>query len=329
MTGFAESLIATTGLVRDVFVQRGAQNLSGTTVDVTIESINLDHTFPLISLKSNATGANAALVKAELIDSETLRLSRQDSTNSVDVEWQVIQNLNWEVQKVTGSTASNSFTGAINAVDPTECFIAVSGDTTETGTTTRSTAFANFVDTTTVEVFRNTTTSNFSAVAYVVSIPGAFVQRNQLVNMSSLSIVETITAVDLSRSFLFVKSQTVLNAAQTSLVRGSLTATTSATFERISTSGTAIFSYQVVELPEANVQQITIATDGSNSAIRTIDSVDLTRSFVTISNRGNDTTLGDQFLHQVNAQIVSPTEVQVQRSVSTNSTGYVFFAIEV
>lgn len=295
------------------FVQTGQVTLSGATVDVTIESVDLAHTFPIVNINTGETVSNNALVSADLVDATTLRLTRSGTTGDVLVAWQVVQNRSWSVQRVEGSSTGLAATDTISAVNVDESFIVVSNATTTTSGAPSSQVFGRFLNSTNVELFRNSTDGDFDAIGYVVSVPGANVQRD-VTSFSGRSEDVTISSVDLDRTFVIGRTQGIRTDPRASLCTGNITTSTNLLVRRNNTTGTGVFAWQVVELPAADVINSQSSSDTEIVTNFGFDPVPIRNAFIFLTESSNSSTGNTVFQHCLVPSLISQNQATYTRN---------------
>ena len=156
---------------------------------------------------------------------------------------------------------------------------------------------------------------------------GASVQRGTTSFATTNATLNVpITAVNLSESFVLVSVATAQsgNPGRSTderwTIRARLTSTTNLELSRNET-GTAITVYwQVVSLSGASVQRgLTSIAAGAASATATISSVNLTNTFLLLTQQGAGASNGIESEYMVRGRITSDTQLTIDRISTTNS----------
>lgn len=189
--------------------------VSSTLDNIAINSVDLAHTFPLLTWTTLATGSpsQTSMAAARISSFNNVGL-RWESTDIDVLELQVIENPNWDVTKYEDNMATGDFnenTG-ISAINIGETWLVPFAypDTGESGTlNSEDMCTFNFSTTTSIEaVGEASRTFDLKLIYYVIESNGKFsVQgvEDTIINGQTTETA-TINAVDTAKSCIFPKS---------------------------------------------------------------------------------------------------------------------------
>ena len=312
-------------------VQRGTVELSGTSTDITISAVDLAHAFVLVDVVNSSTtsGARQSLVHGSLTNTTTLRLERDRSTGTRTVHWQVVEAPQWSVQAVDFASTGASVSESITSVTLGETFVVVSGRSDSANDLNRQEVRASLASATSLTLTRDDPAGTMTGTAYVVSVPGAAVQRGTTtIAASSVSAVVSLSSVNLTRSFVVLSQYCDATATETiggQRCRARLTSATELALNRRTSSvGTVTASWFVVQLPESGVVRSASGSINPSATVDvTITAVATAATFTTITATGDfgqDRTYPATLTSSTNVRLVNPAGFP---------SPYSFFAVEV
>jgi hypothetical protein len=322
-------------------VQSGSATLDvGTaSTDVTITAVSLSRAFALTTVRT-PTVETPSVVSADLTTTTNLRLERGSSSVSVVVEWMVVEFAAGAgtVTKYTGSwntTATTSVT--VSSVTLAESFVVVSSRSTGNSNIGAFIAVGYLSSATNLALRRfDTSATDTSYAAYVVSVPGASVQQGETtIALGANTRNVTLSAVDLTRTFALVSRFSALpEPGQTGRsiaiqgVRGRLSGTTNLQLTRggSSTTNSVYVSYAVVQMPVgATVQQQTetgFTTATKTSTLSTAVTLSKAVIFPGGSVEGPSTANNSNFLQGYNTlKLTSTTVLESQANTAPETSG--------
>lgn len=296
---------------------------SGHTQNITLnETVDLDETFVIISQWgcSGSSNADRNHVQAHFTDEDTLQLRRHNPFGTLDVKVYVIEVPGAQVQHVVDhDVMGTTDTVTIDSVDLSRTFVM---------TSSRINHFENWGathnvrgvldDATTLRLQRSASDNTATASSCVVQMPDGVAVQSGETTISGLSEDETLTAVDLSRSFVVMRGSTPdpgdfsgVNRRR-GWVSGRFPDNETLRLERGSSSGDATYAWYVVEWPGVDVSHHSLALEGTNLVDQeTIDNA--SNSFVVGAFRTSDTSALDS---QVRPQMFldDATTLEVSRA---------------
>lgn len=232
----------------------------------------------------------------------------------------IVEQLNVSYAGVTSLDVALSRT-----YDLTSTFLLVSH--TQTDFARSSTITARFLNASTVRLESATTDTLATVTLYIVSIPGCVVQE-VTGTITGTSLTSTISAVDLSRTFVtgnFRADGGGFGQANQLFTVFDLPTSTSVSAARLSSADNAFFVAYVVQLPVGcSVERVpfTIFTFDGGAKNVTISSVNLATSFIAVTAHANSANIDD---NMVRAQFNSATQIRLQSgSSSVNRPGVAF-----
>ncbi len=190
-----------------VTVQRGTMTMTGTVTNIGLSPVDLAHSFPVIT-SSNATAniEEECLVGAEITSSNNLQL-RSAAINTTRVEWQVIENMDWDVSKYVDSmVASDTFEGTpISPVSLSDTFFVLSTASTGFGSINGNQITRHYFNgTTQLAAFRPQTGGfDYQFIYYVVDTNGQVSVQHEdtdQINNGSDNNSTVISSVDVSKA---------------------------------------------------------------------------------------------------------------------------------
>lgn len=298
-----------------VSVQRGLRSLTTaeTTVNVTLPTaVDLTKSFVLVSVAPNTTSQTTDerwTVRSRLTTSTNLELSRNESGIAVDVYWQVVQMDGASVQRNLRTLASGAASGTstITSVSTSNSFLIMSyrGAAAVNGIESQYMARGTITNGTTLTFNRVSTTNSVDIAWEVVSMSdGTTVQTGarSTTATGNTTLDQTITAVDTSKSFVYLSAQGGSGTATANLDEASWTGTlTSSTNLRLQRGGSGTNG-------TVNWQVIRFAIDPNTP----------TKLAVTSVNGGSNPSAGVGFAVIVQAQNAggTPTNVTANTGVS-------------
>jgi hypothetical protein len=267
-----------------VNVQSGRANLTGTSLDITLDEVVQENTWVRLTTRIGAN-ADAHDVTGRIIDSTTLRLQRESDAGTNDVAWFVVEDSEATVQRgeFAFPSGSNDETISISTVDLSKSFIAITVRS-EGGNMNIGYVTAVFDDDSTIRLRRQATGHIVHVSWEVVTISDATVQSGYT-ELSGTSVDESITAVDLAHSFILAHRSADAQNLHRSHARSRFGSSSQVAIDRGNADGSMFIGWFVVECDRYTVQR----ADSGNTTITPvnipIDPVDLTQSWLTSSSR--------------------------------------------
>lgn len=307
-----------------VKVQSGNTSLGGTSIDVTIEAVNLTHAWVRMTSRVDAD-AGSHDVSAVLIDSTTLRLMREASSGTVEISWFVIEDSEATVIRGQKTFSGLTDTVTISAVDLSKSFISITNRST--GSPMNSGYVnASFTNNTTIRLEREDSTGDSIVEWQVITISNATVQAG-LTTVTGTSATPSISVVDLVSSFLILHRSSDGENLHRSHIQGRITTTTQVALSRQDSTGQCTVGWFVVSCPRYRVQVADSGNTSTQNVDTTIQSVDLTRSFLTTSweNSGPGTLNNNG---RARVRFLNDTTVRREKQATRQNTWANTFAIE-
>lgn len=319
-------------------VQRGSLNLtSATSGTITISAVDTAHSF--IIAKTHATSSTTAInasvsVRFTTTGSSVTSLSwvKGGTATDVTLEWQVVSSPDIDVQHfyATLTNGNDTLNQAISTVDTSKTFILGTVDTAvNNASPQRYIPNYDITSTTNARITRFVTNDDINIAFHVVEFTDSTtVQRisgNIPNNQTTFS--PTITAVDLSRSFI-VGHYSPTNAQNANAAMYSFASTTQVDVVRTGTSGTMPVVGFVVELPSGFVTQSHAISAVSNPTAQAITAVSSTANAFTLATNtatGTGSNLDRRF---ITTSLTSTTNVNVHLGDTTDNVDAVLFVVD-
>lgn len=196
-----------------VNVQRGASTLASNPDNITISSVNTANTFPIISWSNSGTipSEDDACI-AQITSNTNLKLERASGISTIEIQYQVIENTDWDVTEYTFSldTSTSSTKETITAVDMTETFIFMTGKLPGANNINgEEVPIYDLFSTTQLEIFRDNPSFAWDMVAYVIETNGKVSVQHENNDVSGASDTPTISSVNTAKSI--IKNNCVLS----------------------------------------------------------------------------------------------------------------------
>ena len=291
------SYIFSPGIASAMIVQHGTSTISinSRTVEITLDTpVQVGQSFPMVTCAANFNSPSRVFCRSSLITEvdgkyTQLEVYRGSSGNTaVEVSWQVIENTNFTVQTGTTTIQTATVNIAINEVDLDSAFVLVSAGN-NSGHAYNGPIKAKFNSSTEINVSKGNYGSGIYAYTrwYVVEWANSSVQSGNVTLSGASFVNDTISEVDLDKSFLihsFLTNQT--NYPARVFVMGQFASSTSVQFTKDSTSGTNDVSYFVVTHDDISTQRGILEVIGT-TATATISSVETSTTFLPMPSMGN------------------------------------------
>ena len=316
-------------------VQSGRAEVVGSTLDIPINTVDSSHAFALISYgtgyANSNINANRTMVRGYLLDSDTVRIQRQNSSNSTWVSWQVVECVGNEFTAYHGTGTFTSGQGSVasgigGTVDPGNAIAFVSADSNSSSRSTYNEALltANVETATTVRIQR--ADSGSSSVNYNWTVVDFDPNKVDSVQHGTISFSAprennaasaSINAVNPASSILLFQSRSTQNGLAYSAVAGRLVGGDSVEFyQHTGSSGTRTVEYSVIDFGTgASAQRGQIDNAGNSSwatANATLTPVDPSRTLIfhSMTCNGTGTAYPRAFSTSV---LTSSNNMQIQR----------------
>lgn len=263
----------------NVSVQSGIENLGGTSVDISIDEINLENSWVVVFPRHN-TSAQSHDVTGTLINSNTLRLEREADAGTNNISWFVIEDSNATVQRgvFEMNSSSDDDTISIDEVDLTKSFISISVRSTSGGMNIGYVT-STFETSSSLRFRRQQTGASVFISWQVVTINDAIVQSGfETVSGGSLNV--NIDSVNLENSFLVMQRSAEEQNLNRSHLRGSFNNNSQINFSRNNQSDTMQVSWFVVSCDRYSVQEVNSGSTNNETVNISINQVDLNKSFI-------------------------------------------------
>jgi len=256
-------------------VQSGRVQVTGATLDVSINAVDINHAFVLLSYgtgyNNGNTNANQVMVHGDLLDSDTLRLYRGSSGNSSWVSYQVIECVGGEFTAYRGTGSFANGDGAASlalgaTVNPSDCLALVYAESNSNSRSYFSEAHLTaYVDSSsTVRIERADTGS--SSVDYNWTVVEFDTSKIDSIESGSLSFssprnnsraTASIGAVNPATSLLLFQSRTTRNGLAYTAVAGQLNGAGDAVefYQHTGSSGTRTVEYTVIDFGAGSAAQ--------------------------------------------------------------------------
>lgn len=221
-------------------VQRGSETIpsADSSLSVTLDSINLEKSFVIVysrTANSGFTGDERRTVMAELTDSTTLELSRNETGEEVYVEWQVIELNSTKVQSGTTTLSGTSTSTSISSVSESSTFLIFNTKASSDvdGYENRYYVGGTITDSSTITFSRGSNNGSVDISWFAVEmLDSTNIQKGSVSSSNQTTFTSTLsTSVDTSKTMILV-SNTVGNSNTSSQDSG--------TFSSIFNSSTEI-----------------------------------------------------------------------------------------
>lgn len=196
-------------------VQRGSVQTgmsASKPVNVPISAVNTAKAFPIISTRIDGTTANPEYAnRAKITSSVNLEIDADGTTaDDMEVEWQVVENTDWDVQQFDVSLAGTTVSQAVTAVPLADSYLAASGEFSSTLTGSRTPYIENNT-TTSVFFSRTSSTGTWIISLYLIDTKGDFSTQHvqNVIPANQEGHTETLTMINMDRAF--IKTGTPLN----------------------------------------------------------------------------------------------------------------------
>ncbi|HEU4341099.1 MAG TPA: hypothetical protein VFU31_05965, partial [Candidatus Binatia bacterium] len=291
--------------VSGVSVQRGVRFLtsSETSANVTLPvAVDLSRSFVFVSVAPNSSSSNRDerwTIRSQLTSSTNLELSRNESGFSLDVYWQVVQMEGASVQRglTTIPSGAASATVSLSSVDTSKSFLITSFRAAArlNGIESKYTARGAITNSTTLSFNRVSSSDSVDIAWEVVTLnDGTTVQRgtSSTSATSNTTLDQTISSVDLNRSFAYISVQGGSGNSASNLDEvawtAALTSATNLRLQRLGTGTHGTINWEVIQFATA-------------------PPVIPTKLAITTVNGGNNPSAGIGFAAVVQAQDASGT----------------------
>ncbi len=266
-------------------VQFGRAEVVGSTLDIPINTVDLNHAFALISYgtgyANSNINANRTMVRGYLLDSDTVRIQRQSSSNSTWVSWQVVECVGSEFRTYHGSGTFTNGQGSVassigGTVNRNSSVVFVSADSNSNSRSSYNEALltAAVESSTTVRIQRADSSS--SSVDYNWTVVDFDSSKIDSVQHGTISFsaprqdnpaAATINAVNPASSILLFQSRSTRNGLAYSAVAGRLVGTSIVEFyQHTGSSGTRTVEYYVIDFGTGSSAQRGQINNASNSS---------------------------------------------------------------
>jgi len=189
-----------------VTVQRGVRYMNSTTENISISSVDLSKSFPIITwLNLGTQFSTEDAMQAYISSSTNLELKAYGAGGTVEVQWQVIEYDNASVQVVHDHIVNSDNTNAtISAVNLDKTFYVGSWGSSLAPTGTHNMPSWFLTSTTNLQFYRfDPSTNVVRATVYIISTDDVNVQRGEFpINSGNYSNDHVLTAVNLDRTLL-------------------------------------------------------------------------------------------------------------------------------
>lgn len=319
-------------------VQRGSLGLSSNTSGtISISAVDTSNSFIIARTRAtSSTNANnvSVSVRFTTTGSSVSSLSWVRGSNATDVtlEWQVITSPDISVQHfystlTNGNTILNT---TISTVDQSKTFILGTVDTAvNNASPQRYIPIFDVTSTTNARVSRFVTNDDINVAFHVVEFTDSTTVQKVSGNIPNAqsTLSPTITAVDLSRSFI-VGHYSPTNAQNANAAMFSFGSTTQVDVVRTGTSGTMPVLGFVVQLPSGSSVQSHSISAVSNPTAQAITAVSATTNAFTIATNtvtGTGSNLDRRF---ITTNLTTSTNVNVHLGDTTDNVDAVLFVVD-
>ncbi|MCP5481479.1 MAG: hypothetical protein H7A21_08615 [Spirochaetales bacterium] len=172
--------------------------------------------------------------------------------------------------------------------------------------------------------------NNVQVVYYVVEFAsGASVQRGEQNGIAGLTQNIALSTVDTTKSFAIIQAQStdnVNNIDEQLTFTADINGPTNLLLTRNEAGATPNVAWQVVQLDGATVQSGSTTISGVTSASPAITTVDVSKSFLILSNRGAAASNGNDTQMVVRGRL-STTSIALNRGDATNSVHVHYYVV--
>lgn len=249
-------------------VERGWKVQSGTGVIssgssytlVNIEPVNLSKSFLLVSFGGGVNTnqpEEQVLVSGKFESSSQLRFERVDTTNPANFAWYVIEALGEQISVQSGTTQFASTETQIdvpinNVGNASKCVVFLSRRSTGIDRTQYNKAFVTgeLTSTTNLRLKREGTGTTVTVEWFVVKFNDeTIIQTGETVVSTSNPTIQSISPVDLTRTWLYMTWRATENGLAQVSVRGWIESPTEIRFFRRTTLGICYVRWFVIQMP--------------------------------------------------------------------------------
>ena len=332
MRGFAESLIATTGVADKVKVTQYEDTFTlGSTVLTTTISLNepvdLTSTFLIFSFSTSGTEPRFMLT-ASFSDNETVEFKRTSgvashsyNTTVYVVEWpgSLVQSFD-----TTISSGNASATATINAVDLSRTFVVGSLRSSTSGTSEGERNFVteDLTSSTSLVLTRESTTDTVVRRSFVVELPSGNSVQKTSHSTTAATNAQTITAVDLNRTFVIGSSRCGAGGIDRTIFSTQFLSSTSLQVRRNTATGTLTAICYVVQIEPKVLEKVDLVGALTVTGLTGSKAADFNpNAFFFANHRTTNASNYTRFLVKFNLNFALQ-EVTMSR---TNTSGSVIF----
>ncbi len=266
-------------------VQSGRVEVTGASLDVPINTVDLNHAFAMISYGTGYTNGNTnadrAMVRGYLLDGSTVRIERQNSGNSTWVSWQVVECVGDEFTAYHGNGSFSNGQGSRadnigGVVDAGNAIAFVSADTNSGSRSYYNEAqlTAHVETSTSVRIQR--AASNNSSVNYNWTVVEFDPSKIGSVQHGTISFsgprqnapaAASINPIDPASSILLFQSRSTQNGLAYAAIAGRLVGSDTVEFyQHTGSSGTRTVEYHVIDFGSGGAAQRGQINNASNSS---------------------------------------------------------------
>ncbi|MFZ0965746.1 MAG: DUF2341 domain-containing protein [Candidatus Bathyarchaeia archaeon] len=285
----------------------GSIGLGNTYTTVNIDPVTLSKSFLLVKFGGGIAGTQPeqdVVVSGRFNSVSQLRFDRIGTTNSAYFSWYVIEALGTQISVQSGttqfaSTETQKDVTITDVADTSKCVIFLSRRSTGTDRTQYNKCFVTgeLTSATNLRLKRQGTGTIVTVEWFVVKFnDGTTIQTGETAVSTSNPTTQSITSVDLSRTWLYFTWRATANSLEQVSPRGWLQTSTEIRWFRQITTGTVYVRWFVIQMPSGTSVQrgfhdSTVTTEYTKDI--TISPVDLNRafSFTTCDSTGT----GDNF----------------------------------
>jgi len=249
-------------------VQSGTGSIStgSTYTTVNIDSVNLSKSFLLVNFGGGIAGTQPeqdVIVSGSFSSASQLRFDRIETTDPANFGWYVIEALGTQISVQSGttqfaSTETQKDVTITDVTDASKCVIFLSSRSTGTDRTQYNKCFVTgeLTSATNLRLGRQGTGTIVTVEWFVVKFnDGTTIQTGETAVSTSNPTIQSITSVDLSRTWLYFTWRATANGLAQVSPRGWLESSTEIRWFRQTTTGICYIRWFVIQMPSGTSVQ--------------------------------------------------------------------------
>jgi hypothetical protein len=321
-------------------IQSGVKSFTGTSDSITIDSVVTSKTIIFVSSSTDTTqdGPGAGLFTAHLSNSTTISLSRDNNTGTHTIRWYAVEfESGVNVQRGTINLTSTSQGVTLSTVTVSQSWATITLRNLGTAYGNDDMVRGIITSATNLQLqVASAGTGGVDLVAWqVIDYDDATVQQISTGTTTATSNNQSISTIDIAKSFIVGASYTTTNCGANDMFRFYINSSTQVSFTRY--AGASVdFNAYVVEIGDSGFSsqrgQGTLAS-GSTSATPMLTGVDTDRSIGIIGGvhgyLQNNNSTGEEFdKMSFSIYLSSSTQATLTRGASGQTATYAWEVLE-